>query len=984
MKRLYLAALLGAGSGLAVGIPSAQAQTGAADYDIAAQRLTDALREYSRVSGLDVIAAAKLLEGRRSTEVHDRLPPDVALERLLSGTGLVAKRVEGALVLRERRDGRVADAATTDGAARAEGSSAEEAIVVTGTRIRGAGPTGSPVTTIDRDALDRSGRGTLADFIQTIPQNFSGGPTEANIGMSGRGNAISNIGFGTGLNLRGLGPGATLTLFDGARPALGGASGAFADLSLVPSTLIERVEILTDGASAIYGSDAVAGVVNIRFRNRFEGAETRLRVGTADGDYGEVQAGQIFGTKWATGNLVVAAEYNRRGALASSQRRFATEDLRPFGGPDLRSNYNVPGTIVAANGQRFLIPRGQDGTGLTPGDLIPSTGFNRGDARRNIDILPKQRSASGYLGIEQRLSDSLSVFAHGLYADRSFEARRRLNGTVPITVTSANPYYVDPIGTGQPVTVYYDPSADFGPEGVRGRVRALNTAAGARADIGNWQIEFSGGYGVQREHYDGVNLIHFLRLPRAGAASTTATALNPFGDGAVNDPALIDRLRGSLGVDTRFTVWTAALRADGTLFRLPAGDAKLAIGAEYRRDRLTYVQLSDLAFDAPRTDGIPGLPDKRVVRAAYGELSVPVFDAGARFPGRFGLSAAVRHEDYSDVGDTTNPKVGARWIPVDGFALRASWGRSFRAPFFDELVGTANARYQTLRVDDPASPTGQSTVLALFGFRPDLGPETATSWTAGADLEPAFLPGVKVSLTYFDIAYKGRIASGSAEFRNFLVRRDLYAPLITDNPDLASLNAYFTGPNFSNPVGAAPGDIRAILDVRTRNLSSSRVRGLDFDLGYSRQLGKAAIRLAIGGSRLFEIDNRLVEAAAPNNVVGTLGNPVKLRLRGQAGISIGAIDGSIGVNHVGRYRNRTVLPEEPVASFTTVDVQLGARVGQLAPGGRSLRLALSVNNLFDSDPPYARFQAIGSAVGYDPEQASPIGRTLALQAVIAW
>jgi iron complex outermembrane receptor protein len=984
MKRLYVAALLGAGSSFALGMPSAQAQTAQADYDITEQRLADALREYSRISGRDVIAASGLVDGRRSTRVEGRLAPDAALDRLLSGTGLVAERVDDALVLREQKRAAPVETVPTVGARTAHDMPTSDAIVVTGTRIRGAGPIGSPVATIDREALDRSGRATLADFIQTIPQNFSGGPTEANIGMSGRGNAISNIGFGTGINLRGLGPGATLTLFDGTRPALGGASGAFADLSLVPSALIERVEILTDGASAIYGSDAIAGVVNIRFRNRFEGAETRLRVGTADGDYGEVQAGQIVGAKWATGNLVVAGEYNRRGALASSQRAFATEDLRPFGGPDLRSNYNVPGTIVAANGQRFLIPRGQDGAGLTRADLIPSADFNRGDARRNIDILPKQRSVSGYVGVEQRLSEGISLFARGLYADRKFAARRRLNGTIPITVTSANPYYVDPLGTGQSVTVYYDPSTDFGPEGVRGRVRALNASVGARAKLGSWEIELSGGYGVQREHYDGVNLIHFLRLPRAGAASTTTTALNPFGDGAVNDPALINRLRGSLAVDTRFTVGTGALRADGPLFKLPAGDAKLAIGVEYRRDRLTYSQVSDLAFDAPRIDGIPGLPDKRVVRAAYGELSLPLFDAGTRFPGKFALSAAVRHEDYSDVGDTTNPKIGARWTPVPGLALRASWGRSFRAPFFDELVGTANARYQTLRVSDPASPTGQSTALALFGFRPDLGPETATSWTAGADFEPRFVPGVKASLTYFDIAYKGRIASGSAEFRNFLVRRDLYAPLITENPDLASINAYFTGPNFSNPVGAAPGDVRAILDVRTRNLSSSRVRGLDFDLGYSRSTGEATVNFAIGGSRIFEIDNRLVEAAAPNNVVGTLGNPVKLRLRGYAGVTLGAIDAGIGVNHSGAYRNRTVIPEEKVASFTTVDLQVGARIAGIAPGGRSLRLALSINNLLDTDPPYARFQAIGSAVGYDPEQASPVGRTIALQAVIAW
>jgi iron complex outermembrane receptor protein len=443
-------------------------------------------------------------------------------------------------------------------------------------------------------------------------------------------------------------------------------------------------------------------------------------------------------------------------------------------------------------------------------------------------------------------------------------------------------------------------------------------------------------------------------------------------------------LRGSLAVDTRFAVWTGALRADGPLFRLPAGEAKLAVGAEYRRDRLRYVQTSDLAFDAPRTDGIPGLPDKRVVRAVYSELSLPVFDAGPAFPGSLALSAAGRYEDYSDVGDTANPKIGARWTPLPGVALRASYGRSFRAPFFDELVGTANARYQTLRVADPDSPTGQSVVLALFGFRPDLGPEKATSWTAGADFEPGFLPGFKASLTWFDIAYTGRIASGSAEFRNFLVRRDLYAPLITENPDLASVAAYFTGPSFSNPIGAAPGDVRAILDVRTRNLSSSRVRGLDFDFGYNRPLGEGTLSLVFGGSRLFEIDNRLVEAAAPNNVVGTLGNPVKLRLRGSAHFTLGSFDGGIGFNHAGTYRNRTVIPEERVASFTTVDLQLGVRIGVPDPRARSLRLALSINNLFDTDPPYARFQAIGSAVAYDPEQASPVGRNLAIQAVMTW
>ena len=975
MTMKFFAAVLASGvSATALYAPSACAQTGEQTYNIEAQRLSDALRKYSDISGREVIAASSLLEGRRSTRVRGRLSPDAALSRLLSSTGLTIELVEGAWVLR-LGNGDVAVASSTEVAD-------DRSIVVTGSRIRGAGPAGSPVTTIDRAALDQSGRATLADFVQTIPQNFSGGPTEGSFGTSARSNAASNIGYGTAVNLRGLGPGSTLTLFDNTRPALGGASGAFADISMIPSIAVERIEILTDGASAIYGSDAVAGVVNIRFRNRFEGAETRFRVGSADGDYGEYQVGQLLGAGWSSGHLTLAAEYYRRGNLGSSERAFATEDLRPFGGPDLRSNFNNPGTIVAANGQRFLIPPGQNGAGLTRAQLIPSADFNRGDARRNIDILPSQETISLYASGEQSLTDHISLFARALYAERDFEARRRVLGISQLTVTPANPYYVDPIGTRQNITVYYDPVADFGPEGVRGRVRAFNTQVGARADIGRWNIELSGGYGLQRDGYDAVNLVHRLRLSRAVASSNLATAINLFGDGAVNDPTLIDSLRGSLTVRTRFKNRSAALRADGPLFALPAGDVKLAVGAEYRRDQLTYVQTIDATADTPLVVGIPGLPDKRIVRAIYGELAIPVFDAGDSFPGALNISAAGRYEDYSDVGDTANPKFGARWEPLPGLAFRGSYGRSFRAPFFDELVGGANSRVQTLRLNDPASPTGQTAVILLLGFDPNLGPERATSWTAGVDLEPRFLPGAKLSVTWFDIRYRDRIASANSFLQTFFARRDVYGELIADRPDAATIAAYYADPTFSNALGIPQAQIGAIVDVRTRNLSRSTVRGLDFDLSYSRPVGEGSVNFSLGGSRLFTLDTRITAGAPANNVVGTLGSPVKLRLRGRAAFTLGAFDGGIGFNYVDDYRNLSVVPAEHVQSWTTTDLQLGARIGE--PGGRALRLAFSINNLFDKAPPYARFQATNVTLGYDPEQASPIGRTFALQAVVSW
>ncbi len=160
------------------------------------------------------------------------------------------------------------------------------------------------------------------------------------------------------------------------------------------------------------------------------------------------------------------------------------------------------------------------------------------------------------------------------------------------------------------------------------------------------------------------------------------------------------------------------------------------------------------------------------------------------------------------------------------------------------------------------------------------------------------------------------------------------------------------------------------------------MRGLDFDLSYSHRIGEGSVSLSFGGSRLFTLDNRLTAGAPANNVVGTLGSPAKLRLRGRTGFNAGVFDGGLAINYTDDYRNLSVSPEEHVKSWTTVDLQLGARIGE--PAGRSLRLALSVNNLLDRDPPYARFQASGVTLGYDPEQASPIGRTFALQAILSW
>lgn len=980
MRRKFLAAALAASAApIAIQAPVAYAQAAQQNYDIAAQRLGDALRQYSEISGRDVIAPSSLLEGKRNRTVRGRLSADAALSRLLIGTGLVAELVDGTLVLREGNGDAVADG-SMDGVASSE-------IVVTGSRIRGAGPVGSPVVTLDRAAIEKSGYGTVQQLLQSLPQNFGGGSNETTTGATTRNGTGNDATLGSSINLRGLGTSSTLVLVDGTRPALGGVGGLFTDISLIPMSVVERLEVLTDGASAIYGADAVAGVVNVRLRNHFEGAETMLRAGTADGDMTEVQFSQLFGKAWGGGRFVLAYQFSERGALAAATRDFAREDLRPFGGPDYRSLYGVPGTIRAADGRIFGIPAGQDGRNLTAADLLPGV-QNRRDQRAPSDLLPRQRVHSLYASGEIEITDSLTLRASALAAERSYRKINNSNFLRTVRVPVTNPFYVDPIGTNQPVTVLYSFVNDLGPQVNSGRVRALSLSGSLEQSFGPWRVSIGGAYGVQKGKAYIDNVFNSARLNAALADTNPATAFNVFGDGSTNNPATIASIRGHYNTIDDFRTWSAALRADGPLFRLPGGQVRLAAGAEYRREAYDYFVDNDLSTLTPNAAPYPGLPGPRHVKSVYAEMLVPIFGTDNSVPGfrRLDLTLAGRIEDYNQFGRTENPKAGVRWEPLAGFALRASYGTSFRTPLFDEQLGENLSLFTTTSVPDPASPTGMSNVLALFGYAPDIQPEKATTWTAGFDIAPPSLPGLKASLTYYDVDYRDRIGTVTEDYLRFLSRRDLFGGVVIDNPPLDLVQFYFNKPAFSNLISITPSQVVAILDGRTRNLARERQRGIDFDVGYAPGFAGGTLDLGISGTHIFSIKRQLTPGATSGDFVGLFASPVQWRLRGRAGWAKNGFSANAFVNYIDGYTNQVVTPIERVPSWTTVDVSFSQRIGAGAgeEDGPGLQLGLSIQNLFDRDPPYVNNRSNTSALGYDPEKANPLGRMISVQAVIRW
>ncbi len=346
----------------------AQSSDVARRFEIAAGPLDRSLPEFARQSGLQILYPSALVAGRQSPAVNGDLTSEAALTLLLRDSGLTYRQSRPTVFV------------LVDPSARAEASGVEavelDEVVVTGTYLRGA-DSPSPVTVITQADVARQGRATVAETLAAMPQNFTGSAYEgsANTGADRSGR---NIGSATGVNLRGLGADATLVLVNGRRVAGTGSAGDFADISNIPSSAISRADVLLDGASALYGADAVGGVVNIILRSRFEGAETRVRVGgTSDGGAEEFLFSHAGGLSWGSGSIVAAYEYHDRSELQGADRdATADADLRRFGGTDRRLLTASPGNIVRLDAATatyiplFAIPSGQNGIGLAPGDFL--------------------------------------------------------------------------------------------------------------------------------------------------------------------------------------------------------------------------------------------------------------------------------------------------------------------------------------------------------------------------------------------------------------------------------------------------------------------------------------------------------------------------------------------------------------------------------------------------------------------------------------
>jgi outer membrane receptor protein involved in Fe transport len=938
------------------------------DYDIPAQPLSSALLRFAEQSGLQVLFAQNDVEGLSSRPLRGRFTPEAALAELLP-SGAPRIEIAGDQIVRvgPARPQYAGD----------EGDTGSEEIVVTGTRIRGAAPAGANVLGLDRADIEESGRGTLQDVLQTLPQVSLGSQselTQLNSTAPGR-----NLSLGSSVDLRGLGADATLTLLDGRRLAPAGL-GNFVDISAIPLAAIERVEILADGASATYGADAVGGVVNIILRRDLDGAETTARFGGGDG-FDEVAFSHTLGATWSGGSLIAGYEYRDRTSLSAAERDYAaSSDLRPFGGTDFsRTNAN-PGNIirVGATPVTYAIPAGQDGTTLTMADLLPGQ-VNRQNNNEGNFLLPAQESHSAFLTLRQQLSPRIELFFDALASTRDAHAERpQLATTIQVPETN---YYRQQAGlfTGQgPLFIGYFFGDDFGPLQIDTSSRTWTTAAGANIELfSDWSLEAVVSYGAHGDENDTANTVDVAALAPALASSNVATAFNPFGDGSNTPDAVLRGVTSSQFVDTDSELVTYALKADGGLIRLPAGLARMAIGVEHRREAFSAQQIRISGLGVVTTPRVQD-PGRRTTDAYFAELLVPLLDERAPLTDSLTLSLSIRREESSDFGEATTPKIGLDWRLAPDLRLRGTWGTSFRAPQFTQmLTGTAGQIGSVPVSIDPNATNGSTGLLQILGSNRSLEPEEAESWTAGFDFTPQWLEGLRFSATYFDIDFANRISSPGSLLDAFRTPAN-YAGYFIANPTPQQIADYLALAD--TVIGAVPPDgIEVIWDERLTNLASLRVRGVDLSASYAFDTGFGQATVFANASRLLEFSRSANPALPSVEVLNTIFNPIDWR--GRAGVSLANEhwSGAFALNYANSYRDTLSTPNRDIDAWITYDARLAYRLSGDDRGGTEL--ALDVRNLTDEDPPFAN-NPLG--VGFDTLNASPMGRVIMAQVTHRW
>ncbi len=816
-----------------------------------------------------------------------------------------------------------------------KGTTDLDRIEVTGSRIRAANvETQQPILTLTRESLEKQGFTSVADVLQNMTSAGSPAISRAEALASGE-----NVG-GYYVDIRNLGANRTLVLMNGKR--LGATTGGYQDLSQIPMSAIERIEVLKDGASAIYGSDAIAGVVNVITRKRFDGAEASVYVGQyGEGDGDTEQYSFTLGGEGERGGVTLSAEYSKQDPVWAKDRWYSKDGGL---GPNTTS---ASWSAVGERGSWF----GPCGTGgadawctlnaggnpLNVSDYHPLTQAEYTNANQQMMTSTGIERKSVYINGNYDFTDAVTFNADLLYNERNTEQQiagypyQSLAFDTPLSADSAfNPigqdvefrrrlWEVPRTTASQLKTLRFAPSVsgffDFAGKTFDWNVGALwNRNEIIKTGHGDMSLLASG-------QALGQSFVDAGGVARCGTAADPISgcyAWNPLlpygvsGPGSLADKDLQTFLFpyfNDTGV-TKTTSFTADLA--GSIVTLPAGDLGFAVGVEHREETGRFVpdafsqsgQYTGLA--ATTTSG------QYEVDEFYLELNVPILSDVA-FAKELSFNVASRYSDYSNFGDTVNSKFGITWRPLDELLVRGTYAEGFRAPSIDNLYGGTGSSFESYTdpcgIGAPGSVNGNAACSAAgvpvgytqlgqglepctaypcqtpdqftTGANPNLTAETSKSKTLGLVWSPRWVQGLDVSLDWYRYEIEDMIISDSSN----RILRDCY--VLGDASRCAGITR------------AADGHISAMY-YGLANLGQMETEGYDFGVKYRLpETPFGNFNFDWQTTYTASYDQSAQNADGEKIMVGYVGSPGVFRVRSNLGVNWEM--GDFGVSYMARY-----------------------------------------------------------------------------------
>lgn len=819
-----------------------------------------------------------------------------------------------------------------------------EEITVISSALREFSYAAAPARIIDRERIDAIGAPTLAEALKYISQSAYTRP---------EGYRTSGAQYA---EMRGLGPDTALILINGRRalPSANSVTSSAFDLNTVPITAVERIELLLDSAAAIYGTDAIGGVINIVLRERVPEPTVEMRYGAADGGAEQMRATLSGESHLGLDRLRVAAvvDYFELDGLRGEERdRWRDLDFRRFGGADRRSLISNPGNISAAlpgnlpglSSPFAAVPLTDSTPGISRDDFAATAGQrNFGSLLEYTSVVPEATRFSVATMASFDLSERLTASAEVLYVDRD-----------------ATYYFAPPVIPGLPVA----PGNAFNPFGVpviANRLIAelgsqsqyvesklLRAVGAVQGEWGAWDWEVSLLHSEEEATTWLNNSLDMQRVLAALSSADPRLALNPFQSGAVGSPELLTSLLATRDVDELASAGSQVTGyVQGPLWQLPAGALAMVVGGEWRNETAQF-------------DAALGEFD-RDVTAGFAQLRLPIVSQRMRLPAlhELSLTAGARWDSYSDLERVFRSQYGAIWKPHPYFTVRASTGKSYRPPSLYELHLPETAT--VARLSDPARNNEQATIAVSVGGNSELDAATAESVTAGIAFATGGPRHWKISADYWRVEMDHRVAA--IPLALLLANEDQFAErIVRATPTPADVQA------------GLPGTLRSI-DTSRINAGRVEASGVDFSISADFKVGDSVLSpelLTTWFDEFLAIDVPGMPALDRVNLASEQGTIAEWRAIGTLGWQRGPYGATAIARYTPSYDDAVagVRIGRSVESQTLFDLQASIDMGLLmrsSPSWRGFKLTAGAVNVFDEEP---RFAAVGDVVGFDMSQA---------------